>query len=1127
VSIPPIAKVLLGALVALTLLCAPASASASDVWALDVFAASLSPCPPADSPECEPPVDNSTVAGVTAPTARNAAGWFRTLPVRATLTGSDGSGPVTMDYQIDSAAIQTGKPDQTIFDFSVDGQWILKTQAVDVGGTGSGFTARSVKIDTAPPANATSVPAGWSNVSVPITVSGTDVGGSGVDTIEWKLDGSLAQTSASLVVTGDGDHLLETRITDVAGNTSGWRTDHVKIDSNAPADSTSVSGAWVMGSSTTVPITGTDDRSGIGTVQWVLDGTPGSSASSSYNLNVAGNGEHTLQTQVVDLAGNASGWTDHVVRIDSDPPSNLTPVIDPAWRSSDVVVKLDGADGGSGLKRMEWSLDGSAAKPEVAGTNITVSGTGTHVLRTRAVDVAGHASGWRTDSIRIDKVVPTDLTATPPATAVPSPYQVTVDGDDAHSSVDHVEWRIDGGAPQTGPDGSTVLLSGTRTFVFETRVFDAAGNQTSWRQNTVTVDASLPGGDTTPPLDTTSSPSGWQTGDVQLLLNGTDAGVGVKELKVRQGGTPVETKAPGSTYAITGDGIHRVETMAIDNNGNKSNWRTHTIRIDTTVPVDETVLPAGWTHTGAFTLKGHDPTPGSGIENIEWEIESGATGFGPPDSDVPVADGDYVIRHRAVDQAGQVTAWVEGTLKVDAGLPVNTTPVPPAGWIATAWSATPSGTDAVSGFDHGEWRVDGGTTQTGDITLDADGAHLLETRAVDKAGNASAWRQDNVQVDLRAPTDTTTAVPAGWRSSPWSVTPTADDGLGAGVDTLEWRLGSSGTPSSTFPIVVSGDGQTTFYTRSTDQAGHVSAWRPHTVKIDSVAPTVALDCGDGGWRTVAATCATAADGGLSGLASLTFTAAGSARTLTAGTAGVVDADGEWPVTLDAVDGAGNAAQATGTVRVDRTPPTPALACAPAATPLGWDCHAGATDAASGVASVRWRLNGGAWQAPAPGGSFSVQHGAVQVEATDVAGLVAVSAPAALADRTPPVVAPAARLRTRSVPVTLRGIRGDDGMIGAFELRTLQPDGKRPAAAADVRPLALGAGRYRVTVQLTSGQLTAKRVRTMRFRRGGGTTPRMGVALAGIRQVMHARLTVERHNGRRWRRVAQATTTMKP
>jgi hypothetical protein len=50
---------------------------------------------------------------------------------------------------------------------------------------------------------------------------------------------------------------------------------------------------------------------------------------------------------------------------------------------------------------------------------------------------------------------------------------------------------------------------------------------------------------------------------------------------------------------------------------------------------------------------------------------------------------------------------------------------------------------------------------------------------------------------------------------------------------------------------------------------------------------------------------------------------------------------------------------------------------------------------------------------------------------------------------------------------------------------------------------------------------------MRFRRGGGTTPRMGVALAGIRQVMHARLTVERHNGRRWRRVAQATTTMKP
>jgi hypothetical protein len=1128
VSVHRIIQVVVPGLLALTLLCAPASASASEVWALDVVATALDPCPPADSPECEPPVDDTTVAGLSAPTAPNGAGWFRTSPVRVTLSGHDGSpGTVTMDYQIDNAAVQTGKPIGQVLDFGIDGQWVLKTQAVDAAGTGSGMQPRPIKIDTAPPANTTAVSAAWSNTSVPITVTGTDVGGSGVASVEWKLDGSAVQSTASLVVSGDGTHSLETRITDVAGNTSGWRLDQVKIDSSAPSDSTAVSGAWIMGNSAPVTITGTDDRSGIGTVQWVLDGVSGSSLSASYTLAVSGNGEHTLQTQVIDLAGNASGWSDHVVRIDSDPPSNLTPVIDPAWRSSDVIVRLDGADGGSGLKRMEWSLNGSAAKPEVAGTNITVSGTGGHTLRTRAVDMAGHASGWRTDLISIDKVAPTDLTATPPAGAVPSPYEVTVDGDDLHSFVDHVEWKIDGGPTQTGPDGSTVLLSGTRTFVFQTRIVDAAGNDSGWRSKTVTVDSSLPGGDTTPPIDTTSPPTGWQTGDVALLLNGADAGVGISYMQFRRGGSSVATQAPGTTIPITGDGVHRVETRAVDGNGNRSNWRSHTIRIDTTVPVDDTVLPTGWTSSGTFRLAGQDSAPGSGIENIEWEIESGASGFGPPGSDVAVADGDYVIRHRAVDLAGQVTPWVEGTLKVDAGAPVNTTPTPPAGWITSPWTATPSGTDAVSGFDHGEWRIDGGTVQTGDVTLDADGPHLLETRAVDVAGKQSVWRQDDVQVDLNAPTDTTPAVPAGWRTDPWSVTPAAADGLGAGVDTLEWKLGALGTPSSTFPIVVSDQGETTFYTRSTDLVGHISAWRPHVVKIDSVAPSVTLDCGDGAWRRSAAACATAADGGPSGIASLTFTAAGSARAVAPGAAGVVEADGEWPVTLDAVDGAGNAAQATGTVRVDRTPPTPALACAPAATPLGWDCSASATDAASGVASVRWRLDGGAWQAPAPGGGFSVQHGTVEVEATDVAGHVAVSAPSALADRTPPVAARIARLRTRTVPVALRGTRGDDGMIGAFELRTLRSDGRRPAAAADVRPLALGSGRFRVTVRLTSGQLTAKRVRTVRFGRRGGTTPRMGVALSGIKQVMHARLTVERRTGRRWKRVAAATTSMKP
>jgi hypothetical protein len=299
------------------------------------------------------------------------------------------------------------------------------------------------------------------------------------------------------------------------------------------------------------------------------------------------------------------------------------------------------------------------------------------------------------------------------------------------------------------------------------------------------------------------------------------------------------------------------------------------------------------------------------------------------------------------------------------------------------------------------------------------------------------------------------------------------------------------------------------------------------VRIDGVAPDVALDCGDGTiWRTVAVTCATAADGGDSGLAALTFTRGGEPHAVAAGAPVTVAADGRWDVTLDAVDGAGNGAQAVATVNIDRTPPAPALSCAAAPGPLGWDCTASATDTTSGVAALRWRVDGGAWQTPAAAGSFRVDHGSVEVQATDVAGLAAVSAPARLADRTPPAVTPVA-VRTRSVPVTLRGRRGDAGLIGAFELRTQAADGGRTAGSADVRPLLLAAGRYRVSIRISSGQLTAQRVRTITFRRKGGNTPRIGVALAGIKGPMRARLVVERRSGRRWKPIATATATLKP
>ena len=75
-------------------------------------------------------------------------------------------------------------------------------------------------------------------------------------------------------------------------------------------------------------------------------------------------------------------------------------------------------------------------------------------------------------------------------------------------------------------------------------------------------------------------------------------------------------------------------------------------------------------------------------------------------------------------------------------LPANTSAVPASTWRAAALSLPLSGTDAGgSGLATMQWRVDGGAIQDGSPAIvDTDGVHTLETRAVDTAGNETAWR---------------------------------------------------------------------------------------------------------------------------------------------------------------------------------------------------------------------------------------------------------------------------------------------------------------------------------------------------------------------------------------------------
>ena len=193
------------------------------------------------------------------------------------------------------------------------------------------------------------------------------------------------------------------------------------------------------------------------------------------------------------------------------------------WQTAPYAVALSGTDAGSGLDKMQWKLDNSAATDAVDGEIVTVNTSGVHTFETRAVDLDGNFSLWRVETLRIDLDLPFDSTDSGTVAWRPTATSVLITASDPTSGINHVEWQLDGGSVHVETNGTTVPIAGDGAHVFRTRAVDNAGNTSVWIDHTVRVD-------TVNPTDDTAAPSGWQTGPLQVAIAGSDAHSGVATL---------------------------------------------------------------------------------------------------------------------------------------------------------------------------------------------------------------------------------------------------------------------------------------------------------------------------------------------------------------------------------------------------------------------------------------------------------------------------------------------------------------------------------------------------------------------------------------------------------------------
>lgn len=286
------------------------------------------------------------------------------------------------------------------------------------------------------------------------------------------------------------------------------------------------------------------------------------------------------------------------------------------------------------------------------------------------------------------------------------------------------------------------------------------------------------------------------------------------------------------------------------------------VATDTTAPVssaacDDTVCPT-WSRTPVsvalsatdtasgvatirYTTNGSDPTSSSTQYTGPFTISSTAT-----------------VKFRAWDYVGNVETTKSRLIQID-----STAPASVIACNGTTCAATPypepvtvsfSATDSGSGVAAIRYTTDG-SDPTSSSTLyggpfSVSSTTTLKFRAWDVAGNVEQTNTRLVEV-ATAPTDTTPPTSSiacngggcstGWYSTSVSIVLSATD-AGSGVDVIRYTTdGTDPTMSSqiyTGPFAIGST--TTVKYRAWDRAGNVEAVKAQTVRVDTIAPTVAI-----------------------------------------------------------------------------------------------------------------------------------------------------------------------------------------------------------------------------------------------------------------------------------------------
>ncbi len=341
-----------------------------------------------------------------------------------------------------------------------------------------------------------------------------------------------------------------------------------------------------------------------------------------------------------------------------------------------------------------------------------------------------------------------------------------------------------------GTDSLPLVVSSPGPHTINYLATDSAGNSSAATSRAFTV-----GDDDVPPDVSDDAPTYSASDPTNVTITAEDPGTGVLSLSYTVDGSATRTvMAASEATLVAGEGLHTLVYLAEDNNGNVSDAVQKQFTIDTIVPtVSDDALGIYTADPAQFTITASDGS-GSGIDRIEYRIDSASTQTVSA-ATAPVSvvgEGAHTVRYVAYDNTGHVSLLGTANLTIDTAAPTVSDDA--AAYYASSpanFTITASGT----GVDRIEYKIDSNATQTvsattAPVSVTGEGAHTVRYVAFDDAGNMSALGTASLRIDTGAPTASDNAV-AVYTVDPAQFTITASDGSGSGIDRhrVQDRLG--------------------------------------------------------------------------------------------------------------------------------------------------------------------------------------------------------------------------------------------------------------------------------------------------------------------------------------------------